>query len=327
MASIIQEVKIDGSYLGGGGQVLRNSFVYSALLSNPVVIERIRHHRTPPGLKPQHAEGLKLVSKISVNSKLTGAIRRSSEVQFEPGTIIPGNYSADPGTAGSTVLLLQVSLPCLLFPSWRGYFSRGGGEIFVTVPPVASAIPAITLVDRGPVIYIKGKAHVSGVLPQRMNHIAAEAARDRLRAAGFDSLAVDIEEVEEPRDRAEGNGSGLLLWAETHGGCLLGGSSIGEKSKQTYLVGEEAAEMLITNLAHGGCVDEHLQDQIIIFMALAEGTSTVVCGPLSLHTQTAIWIAETMTDAKFTVTEADGRCTITCSGIGLRAKEGQMAVL
>ncbi|KAG9011800.1 hypothetical protein FRB94_007526 [Tulasnella sp. JGI-2019a] len=226
--------------------------------------------------------GLKLVSKISVNSKLTGAIRRSSEVQFEPGTIIPGNYSADPGTAGSTVLLLQVSLPCLLFPSWpgashlnlfggtnaslappidyvqhilfpfmsryfdihptldirrRGYFSRGGGEIFVTVPPVASAIPAITLVDRGPVIYIKGKAHVSGVLPQRMNHIAAEAARDRLRAAGFDSLAVDIEEVEEPRDRAEGNGSGLLLWAETHGGCLLGGSSIGEKSKRPEVGG------------------------------------------------------------------------------------------
>ncbi|KAG8886694.1 hypothetical protein FRB98_001098 [Tulasnella sp. 332] len=210
----------------------------------------------------------------------------------------------------------------------RGYFPRGGGEIFVTIPPMTSpTIPAITLTNRGPVTRIKGKAYVAGVLPLRMSQIASKAARDRLRDAGYNSSIVDIEDIQEPKDRAEGNGSGLFLWAETEGGCILSGSSIGDKSKRPEAVGDEAAEMLIASLTHGGCVDEHLQDQIIIFMALAQGTSHVVCGPLSLHTRTAIWIAETMTEAKFSVTEADGRFTIQCEGIGLRAKEAVPAAV
>jgi len=52
-------------------------------------------------------------------------------------------------------------------------------------------------------------------------------------------------------------------------------------------------------------VDEWLQDQIIIFMALAEGKSEIKCGAggLELHTKTAIWVAEQLTNAKFEVEE------------------------
>ncbi len=32
--------------------------------------------------------------------------------------------------------------------------------------------------------------------------------------------------------------------------------------------------------------DEHHTDQLLIFMALANGKSTIVCGEISLHTQT-----------------------------------------
>lgn len=35
-----------------------------------------------------------------------------------------------------------------------------------------------------------------------------------------------------------------------------------------------------------------LQDQLVIFMALAGGTSSMLCGELTLHTRTAISIAE-----------------------------------
>ena len=44
-----------------------------------------------------------------------------------------------------------------------------------------------------------------------------------------------------------------------------------------------------------------VQDQMIIFMALADGESRLLCGPLTLHTETAIHIAEKMTGAKFKV--------------------------
>ena len=38
------------------------------------------------------------------------------------------------------------------------------------------------------------------------------------------------------------------------------------------------------------CLDEHTVDHLIIFMALAKGTSKIKFGPISLHTQTAIEI-------------------------------------
>lgn len=48
---------IDGSMLEGGGQLLRNSVALSALLCNPISIQKIRNGRQPPGLKAQHEAG------------------------------------------------------------------------------------------------------------------------------------------------------------------------------------------------------------------------------------------------------------------------------
>lgn len=41
------------------------------------------------------------------------------------------------------------------------------------------------------------------------------------------------------------------------------------------VIAEEAAGRLARALQCGACVDEHLQDQLILFMALAAGTSRV----------------------------------------------------
>lgn len=99
---------------------------------------------------------------------------------------------------------------------------------------------------------------------------------------------VSIEVVKEDAKGVgnNGSGSGILLWAETDTGCVLGGSGLGSKGTDAAAVGRDAAEELIKAIKGGGCVDEHLQDQIIIFLALAKGRSTVKTGlPLTLHTQ------------------------------------------
>ena len=53
-------------------------------------------------------------------------------------------------------------------------------------------------------------------------------------------------------------------------------------------------------------------------MALADGISSVLCGPITLHTQTAIHVAELLTKAKFVVKPQGNESNIIeCQGVGL----------
>jgi RNA 3'-terminal phosphate cyclase (ATP) len=65
-------------------------------------------------------------------------------------------------------------------------------------------------------------------------------------------------------------------------------------------------------------------------MALAQGTSYMACGEPTLHTRTAMVLAEKLTAAKFTISKPVGRreadCwMISCEGAGVAA--GQALVL
>ena len=42
-----------------------------------------------------------------------------------------------------------------------------------------------------------------------------------------------------------------------------------------------------------------MQDQLIVFMALADGVSKIITGPLTEHTTTAISITQSFTDVLF----------------------------
>jgi len=201
----------------------------------------------------------------------------------------------------------------------RGYLPKGGGEVRVSVFP-GGKLKSASVLECGGVRRIGGISHCAG-LPASIARGMEEGARQRLTRSGFgnDVVPVEIESRREKNDNTSGAGSGIVLWAELEGGGFVGGSALGKKGADANKVGEEAAERLLMELDAGGCVDEWLQDQIIIFMALAEGKSEVKCGKgeLSLHTRTAIWIAEQLTEAKFdTVEDETGHMVIRCGGIG-----------
>ena len=56
---------IDGSIMEGGGQILRNSTAFAALMKRAIHITKIRGKRSTPGLRKQHSKGIQLVSKIN----------------------------------------------------------------------------------------------------------------------------------------------------------------------------------------------------------------------------------------------------------------------
>ncbi|KAK2467092.1 hypothetical protein APHAL10511_001350 [Amanita phalloides] len=360
---------IDGGTLEGGGQILRNAIALSALLRRSVTIENIRKDRKSPGLKNQHRTGLELASTIA-SAKLTGAYNSSTQVVFEPGDCsqqhVGQEFMADAVTAGSTMLLLQIALPILLFNVYkgplvqlqssaikltlkggtnaelapqvdythnvfllflqkhflaredstgmnatieveverRGYYPKGGGVVHIHIKPLlpGTALQPVKLRHYGRVLSIRGIAHYAG-LPTSIGKDMVRGALERLRAAQFmtdertsatmtddNAISICVEQRREPRDMTTGAGNGIVLWAELEGGGYVGGSAVGRKGMDPRHVGSQAAEELVKSLNKRSCVDEWLQDQIIIFMALAQGISEVCCGTqeLSLHTRSAI---------------------------------------
>jgi RNA 3'-terminal phosphate cyclase (ATP) len=188
----------------------------------------------------------------------------------------------------------------------------------VTPVDKGCGLQPLVLVDRGEPASVTGRAFVAGKVPRSVAEQMAKAAERAVRKALGDAVPLAIEVVvEDHRSAPVGDGAGIVLVCATSGGCVLGGSALGQRGVPAAKVGEAAAAELLSGLATGGCVDEHLADQLIVFMALAAGRSIVRAGPLSLHTRTAIAIAEQHTGATFTVTEDTKETVlITCDGIG-----------
>lgn len=356
-ASSAQVVKVDGSILEGGGQILRNSIAYATLLGLPMRIHNIRAGRSKPGLKAQHLAGIQLVAEMA-GGRLDGGRIKATEISYFPAqtrTVQSHRdaYIADTKTAGSVCLLMQTALPVarfhpvstritlkggtnaanapqieystkILLPflaakcgleakatvERRGLFPKGGGlvQLDVNTNP-KQPLRSFDITRRGKLVSIRGRAVVCGRLPLKMAEEMATAAKKHIRwflsasEEGKD-VQVQVNITAAREEHPHSSGSFVLLQAATDTGCVLASSALGARGKRAASVGHEAAKGLTQELISGGCVDQHMQDQLIIFMALAKGTSRVRTGPLTLHTRTAIRMAEMLTGAKFTTEPA-----------------------
>ncbi|MCJ1248063.1 hypothetical protein MMC30_005278 [Trapelia coarctata] len=202
----------------------------------------------------------------------------------------------------------------------RGWsFGRADvGSVIFDITPISprQTLSAFSFTDRGEVT----KIHVS-VLASTSN------ARNSIRNLVVGELTprYPTAEILFPVDEDSRNNKRLylLLVAETANGFRLGRDWLYDqkinpaKLDQTYqkLVSKVIRD-LGHELAHGGCVDEHLQDQLVVFQALAEGESNVGGGEASLHTQTTRWVVEQILGPRF---DKEG----TCRGIGFKAGQRQ----
>ncbi|CAL4216144.1 unnamed protein product [Meganyctiphanes norvegica] len=350
-------IEIDGSYLEGGGQILRMSLALSAIQGKSVKVINIRAGRPKPGLMPQHLSGL-LLGRDICNGKLDGGVQGSTEMTLIPGKITGGEHLADTKTAGSVMLLVQAVYLCTLYGNEsshvvmrggtdadfappvdytieifrkisskfganfdillnrRGFYPRGSGEVIFKASPVKSKLNAVEMVDVGKVKAIRGRAYVAGKLPIHVAQKMVDEAK-RILMECFGDAQFDIKSIKEDQQKAFGNGSGIVLWAETSTGCILGGSSVGKPNKDAYTNGRDAAEIIIKAFNAGACLDHYAQDQVVILMALAEGKSRFRVGEITNHTKTAIFVAEKLTKAKFCINDHEkGSSIIECDGVG-----------
>jgi RNA 3'-phosphate cyclase len=102
-------IELDGSYLEGGGSIVRIALALSTLTQKPFEITNIRKNRPQSGLKHQHLFCIKALEKLC-NARVEGAFLGSESLKYSPGKIEGKTIDIDIQTAGSISLFLQAIL-------------------------------------------------------------------------------------------------------------------------------------------------------------------------------------------------------------------------
>ena len=84
-------LKIDGSILEGGGQILRISISMSYLLGIPISIRNIRSKRDNPGLQRQHLTCSKFITSLYNTKDVTGLQLNSGNIVLVPTKLLIKN--------------------------------------------------------------------------------------------------------------------------------------------------------------------------------------------------------------------------------------------
>ncbi len=341
-------IEIDGS--GGGGQVLRTAIGLSALTQEPVKLFNIRTNKPlgKHGLRPQHMMGVKIVKEFC-DAVVNGLEECSTELQFTPKKLDVSSGKINIGTAGSVTLLLQTLLPILIFAKKRvsfeiiggtevkwsptvqyyqnvafpilnklgaklgievikhGYYPKGGGRIKVKSEPARKLRPWICE-TRGEIksLYVDS---VCGDLPKSIAKRQGESAL-RLLQYHFSKTKASMTYK---RVNSLSRGSSCTCYAICEN-SVLGASYLGERGLKAEIVGREAAEELVKSLERGACLDKYMADQILPFLALADGKSSVSVEGATDHVVTNVKVIEKMLPVKFKV---EGK-SISVKGIGFK---------
>ena len=331
-------LKIDGTYGEGGGQIIRTAIALAAITGEEVEIESIRANRPNPGLSAQHLHAVKTVAKLS-GGRTEGLELRSTRLKFAPGALNGFEGEIDIGTAGSITLLLQCLIPVALFADsetkvrirggtdvkWsppmdfhtevflkavremgcdvhldlkrRGYYPKGDGLVEAKITP-SHQLNGIVLVESERIGegVVKGISHSCG-LPAHVAERQAKAAESVLNAAGYDSeLKTEIDE-----NGKRTTGCGITLWKG-----YKSGSALGERGKRAERVGEEAAGNIIKELESASTVDVYLADQLIPYIALANGKSEMRVREMTKHIETNMYVTKKFLDVEFEIEKKSG---------------------
>jgi RNA 3'-terminal phosphate cyclase (ATP) len=166
-----------------------------------------------------------------------------------------------------------------------GWYPKGGGIIRAKINPVSGLKP-IVLCKRGSLKKIRGLSATSN-LPL---HVAQRQKEDALRRIEKDlKIGAEISVINDVPGR--GPGSFFFLAAEFER-TVAGFSSLGERGKRAEEVSKEAVDSLRDYIDSDGCIDPHLADQLLPWMAFAKGHSSFTTTRISDHMLTNLWVIQ-----------------------------------
>ncbi len=334
-------LEIDGSYLEGGGQILRTAIALSAITKKPVMIYNIRKKRDKAGLKPQHLEGIKSAAKIC-NAEIRGAVLDSTEISFIPGEIKSGYYEIDTKTAGAVTLILQTLVPLGIYATQSLQLNIKGGTAVPYSPTIFYFVNIFCyyLKQMGVEIKVDIKRH--GFYPRGGGEVTVNITPVSLKPVDFlnvgqlrkiEVLAISSEHLRNARvaerliqgfqdiypkahfkyKYVEADSAGCFIHSITiFENCVMGVDGLGERGKPAERIGQETAKRLKEIFRNPPGIDKYMVDQIIPYMALATyktGEQTAInFSELTLHAQTNIWVVKQFLPVEFETKKGILRC-------------------
>lgn len=312
--------------------MVRTSVALATLTGTVTRLTRIRENRPTNGLSKQHTTAVKAVAQMT-GSKVTGNYIGSSELLIEPGNKQVPDISMDIGTAGSISLVVQATLlaarnytvpfnldlkggtnvmwappidtyPMVLFPLMkrmgidasleiikRGFYPIGGGEVKVHLEPIGKIKP-LNLDALGEFKGIRGLCftqHLSDNVATEMTEACKKVFDNRYE------IDMEIEKTE-----GTSRGSGIVLVAEYENG-ILSSNVLSSKGHSPQQSGLDVASDLLQEMSSGATVDIHTADQILPYMAMAEGKSSFIVSKISKHLLSQMDTLESFLDVEFGV--------------------------
>ncbi len=346
---------IDGGQGEGGGQIFRTALALASIQGVPVEIRNIRTQRPVPGLQAQHLAALRVLQDIS-RAQVTGAEIGSQRVTFIPGTLQPGEYRIDVGTAGAVGLVLQaIVLPLSLAAGPSRVRLTGGTH----VPWSPSAdylrdvlLPALrTMGIRSEMqirrwgFYPKGGGEVTVEIEggAQLRPLTAVRRSQALRVRGVSAVAnlpreIAVQEAEDAQRqleregwtadiqvsevRAADEGSFLTLVADG-GGLPAGFSALGGRGRSPGELASAAVRAFLEFAKSEASCEPYLADQLVLAMSLARGTSRITTLRITPHLLTTIQQVQHVLGCPVEVRGDEGSPgTVTIEGVGGAAAAG-----
>ncbi|OAL00946.1 RNA 3'-terminal phosphate cyclase [Phaeosphaeriaceae sp. SRC1lsM3a] len=255
-------------------------------------------------------------------------------VTITGGTNVSNSPSYDYITEVLIPMLKLIGIPRMTARLHSRGWSQGTtrvGSATYTITPLRTRLSSFTLTSRGSISHIKAIVIAPRESEQHFRDelgFMFEKRESRFFSDNSTSIssATTTEITFEPSHHEKRYY--LLLVATSSNGIKLGRDWLydhairpGKTERIVPTMVKLVSDELLAEIEHGGCVDEFMRDQVVVYQALAEGRSEVDGGRSgegerkkvvepSLHARTAMWVVKEMLGTEFDGEGCRTRCCV-----------------
>ena len=277
-------------------------------------------------IKQSTPGSVNLVLQAILPYMIFSGVETPIRVRIDGGTNVSNSPSVDYVIQVLIPTLERIGIPHIDVHIHSRGWSQGSatvGSVTYTISPLKERISAFQLLDRGEIVSVTATI-IAPKDTERQFREELDVMFERRQSRFFGYAGDHDDRVDTTfEDSHHDKRYYLLLVATTSTGMKLGrdwlydrGFRAGKLEQIVPTIVRKVSDDLLAEIEHGGCVDEYLQDQLVVFQALAEGRSQVYGGKRkdvlmepSLHAKTAQWVAKEIIGVEF---DDEGGC----KGIG-----------